>query len=166
VKGTFNERHGWADGRRIRFGVLWVSGVTHDCHVHAYRFRSRTHGAYESDCRSWETTPPGYDILLFRILVRNRADRATTVRLRNFTLVSRDGRSFGPVNVRSEAEFPPSFLNETMLLPPRAQFVGWLTFDGRVQGMVPAALSYIDDRQTLTQVFRGRHIVVPPGTRV
>jgi hypothetical protein len=33
-------------------------------------------------------------------------------------------------------------------------------FDGRVQGMVPESISYIDAGQTLKQEFLGKHSVV------
>jgi phage terminase large subunit-like protein len=64
------------------------------------------------------------------------------------------------VNVRSDADQPASFLNETQKLPPDASWRGWVTFDGRVTGMVPASLDYIDGKQTLRQTFEGMHSVV------
>src|SRR6187200_2812607 len=67
-------------------------------------------GAFESDCGSWEAS--GTDIFLFEVGFKNTTNHALTLVLRNLVLHSRDGRSFAPVNVRSQAKFPTSFLNE------------------------------------------------------
>jgi len=40
------------------------------------------------------------------------------------------------VNVRSQAKFPTSFLNEKQKPPPGGKWTGWVTFDGRVTEMV------------------------------
>ena len=76
--------------------------------------------------------------------------------LRNFVLTARDTRTFGPVNIRSKAEFPPNFLPETGTLPPKSNRAGWLTFDGRLERLIPSRLSYVVGRQTLTIVFAGK----------
>jgi hypothetical protein len=74
-------------------------------------------------------------------------------------VAARDTRTFGSVNVGSKAEFPPNFLPENTKIPPRSNLVGYLTFDGRVQGLVPAQLNYVYRRQTLSVVFDGKHEV-------
>jgi hypothetical protein len=80
-----------------------------------------------------------------------------SLNLRNFVLTARDGRTFGPVDARSQAQYPPNFLPETGKVPPRSNLYGWLTFDGRVRGFVAGRLSYLDGTQTLTVVFDGKH---------
>jgi hypothetical protein len=60
------------------------------------------------------------------------------------------------VNVRNHADAPPDFLPETGKLPPHSRVIGYLTFDGRVTGVTPGRLSYIDGDQTLTIVFDGK----------
>lgn len=67
------------------------------------------------------------------------------------------------MSVRSEAKFPTSFPPETQKLPPKTKWYGYVTFDGRVRNLIPASISYIDGKQTLTQTFEGRHHVVPAG---
>jgi hypothetical protein len=47
---------------------------------------------------------------------------------------------------------------EKMALPPGASASGWLTFDGRLN-FVPWKLSYVDGKQVLTIVFKGKHKV-------
>jgi hypothetical protein len=147
----------WAKGERLLFYAYPFRLPDSDCEVHVYSAGGRTRGAMRSGCSSWERT--GYDVLVFRVVLRNVDDRATSFNLRNFVLSARDGRSFGPVNVRSEAETPPNFLPETARIPPRSNLLGYLTFDGRAPGLVPARLSYVDGRQTLTVVFDGRHSI-------
>src|SRR5918994_148174 len=63
-------------------------------------------------------------------------------------LTARDGRTFGPVNVRSHAEYPPNFLPERSKIPPRSEVSGWFTFDGARNRHGPWPPSYIDGRQT------------------
>ena len=77
---------------------------------------TKPRGAFESDCGSWEAS--GADIFLFEVGFKNTTNHALTLVLRNLVLHSRDGRSFAPVNVRSQAKFPTSFLNEKQKLPP------------------------------------------------
>ena len=155
VTGVFNEESP-SRGDRVLFGVIWSDPPQHPrsgCTLHTYTYRDKLHGAFESDCQDWESS--GYDILLFHVGVRNTSKQALTINLRNFVLQSRDERTFGPVNVRSQADFPTSFLPETLKLPPKATWRGYVTFDGRVEGLVPASISYIDGKQTLKQEFRG-----------
>jgi hypothetical protein len=147
----------WAKGKRLLFFVYPLRPADSDCEVHAYTVGGKTTGAMRSGCTSWERS--GYDVLIFRVALRNVDDRAASFNLRNFVLVARDGRTFGPVNVRLEADTPPNFLPETAKIPPRSNLLGYLTFDGRATGLVPARLSYVDGEQTLTVVFDGRHTV-------
>lgn len=157
----FNGRNSWANGERLSFAAFWLDYPDDDCRVHTFTHQGKTRGGFASDCADWEDD--GFDVLFFSVSLRNTSDRAIIIRLRDFVLVSRDGRSFGPVNIRDEAKLPTSFLTETHPLPPGARWRGALAFDGRVEGLIPEALSYIDGRQTLTQVFLGKHGVVFPG---
>lgn len=163
VSSAFNEtgpfETSWTQGSRLAFADFFVGYPENDCAVHTYTYKGKTHGAFKSDCASWESS--GYDILLFYVGFKNRSHEVVTLNLRNFVLSARDGRTFGAVNVRSQADFPTSFLPETQKLPPKATWYGWVTFDGRVVGLAPASISYIDGKQTLTQTFEGGHHVVP-----
>lgn len=101
----------WAEGERVLLGIVDLGVADHGCAVHSYRVRGATHEAYETDCPSWEKD--GYDIILFQVTLRNATKTAIPFNLRNFVLTARDGRTFGPVNVRSKAEFPPNFTYAT-----------------------------------------------------
>lgn len=156
VEQTFHEQ-AWLKGER-----LWMASgdfplADEDCAVHAFTENEVTLGAYQTDCQSWQTD--GYDIIIFSVALRNPTTRALTFNLRNFVLTARDSRTFGPVNVRARAEFPPNFLPETGKLPPKSNLVEYLTFDGRVTGLVPARLTYLDGQQTLTIEFEGHHSI-------
>lgn len=130
-----------------------------DCRLHAFTTGKRTRGAYETDCRSWETTGDGYELLIFYVVLKNRTDRAIRFSLRDFLLVARRNRaSYPPVNVRSQAAQPPNYLPETAIIAPRSNLVGFLTFDGRAT-IVPARISYVSRDQVLTVRFSGRHTV-------
>ena len=161
VTNVFNKSDSWTEGSRLAFRDFWMHYPDGDCAVHTYTLKGKTRGAFESDCASWENSGQGYDILIFYVGFRNRSQEVVTLILRNFVLVARDGRTFGPVNVRSEAKFPTSFLPETQKLPPKTKWYGYVTFDGRVRALIPASISYIDGKQTLTQTFEGRHHAVP-----
>ncbi|MEX2203819.1 MAG: hypothetical protein WD965_07000 [Actinomycetota bacterium] len=154
VEQTFHQQE-WLKGERLWLTVVDFPREVSGCTVHAYTVEQETLGAYESDCQSWESD--GYDVLLFYVGLRNPTNRPVRFNLRNFVVTARDSRTFGPVNVRSQAEFPPNFLPETGKLPPKSNLVGYLTFDGRVTGMVPERLSYLDGQQTLSIVFEGNH---------
>lgn len=152
----------WARGESLWLGVGDIPRVDGDCFVHSFTVGGRTRGAYQSDCRSWETTDGGYDIVLFYVALKNPTGRPINFNLRNFLLVSRQNRaSYPPVNVRSEAEHPPLFLPEIGIIAPRSNLVGYLTFDGRAE-IVPQRLSYIAAHQVLTMRFDGRHTVRIP----
>jgi len=156
VEGSFHDQE-WLKGDGL---WIWVSpfGLRDPgCVVHAFAKGHGTLGAYLSGCLSWERD--GYDILMFYVALRNPTRRSVSFSLRNFILTARDRRTFGSVNVRSEAEFPPHFLPEKAKIPPRSNLVGWLTFDGRVRGLVAAELNYVNGPQTLTVVFEGQHTV-------
>lgn len=150
VRVPFNDRHGMARGRRLALAVYWQEDDD-DCVLHSYEFEGRTAGAYRTDCASWDK-----DLIIFLVGLKNTTSRPVTVKLGNFVLVARDGRTFPPIGVRSEAEFPANFLSERHRLPPGKGVYGYLTFDGNVERLTPGAISYIDGRQTLTQVFKGR----------
>lgn len=156
IKSTFQGQD-WLKGERLWLSVVDFDLNAAECSVHVYKVRNKMRGAFQSDCSSWERD--GYDILLFYVALRNPARRPFKFNLRNFVLTARDTRTFGPVNVRSEAEFPPSFLPETGTLPPRSNLVGYLTFDGRVTSMVPARISYVNGQQTLVVLFEGKHSI-------
>lgn len=153
ISGSFNAgtKASGSEGRRVTFWSEWTTNEG-GCQNHAYTEHRKTHTAFFSDCSSWE---PEYDVLLFRVGFRNTSDRVVTLNLHNLVLQSRDGRSFGTVDVRSHAEFPPFFLSGSQKLTPKSTWHGWVAFDGRVTGMVPASMSYIDGKQTLRQVFEG-----------
>jgi hypothetical protein len=162
VEASFNGRGETTIGERLIFGVYWLKFPTSRCRIHTFKaLGDKPRGAFESNCSDWEAS--GKDILLFEVGLKNTSSHAVTLGLQNLVLQSRDGRSFAPVNVRSEAKFPTGFLNETQKLPPGAKWVGWVTFDGRVTGMVPSSLNYIDGKQTLRQTFDGKHAVVLPS---
>jgi hypothetical protein len=145
----------WAKGERVWLGVADLGLHVKGCVVHTYRLRGKTYGAYETGCSSWEND--GYDIILFHVDLWNKTRRAISFNLRDFVLTARDDRTFGPVNVRSKAEFPPNFLPENGKLLPRTRLSGYLTFDGRVTGLVAAGLSYVDGKQTISIEFDGKH---------
>lgn len=147
----------WVEGSRIWLVMIDVKHSS-ECLNHVYRQAGKSLEAFTSDCQSWERD--GHDILIFFAALWNNTAHPLTYNLRNFVLVSRDGRTFGPVNIRSKAKTPPNFLPETGRLPPHQRVSGYLTFDGRVTEMVPARLSYIAGQQTLTVVFSGRHLVI------
>lgn len=151
---------GWSKGLRLWFGVGHLKNQSDsDCTIHTYTVKGKTHAAYETDCASWQNTGSGYDIILFYVVLHNPNNRAASFNLRNFVLTARDGRTFGPVNVRSHAEYPPNFLPETGKVPPKSRLSGWLTFDGRVMVYAAGRLSYVDATagQTLTVIFDGKH---------
>jgi hypothetical protein len=149
----------WARGESLWLGVGDFPLEDADCVVHAFTVGSRTRGAYRTDCRSWETTNGGYDIVIFHVAIRNRSDEVVRFNLRDFLLVSRQNNaSYPPVNVRAEAEHPPAFLPERGIIAPRSNLVGFLTFDGRVS-IVPARISYVSRDQVLTIRFDGQHTV-------
>jgi hypothetical protein len=155
VTGDFAGQE-WVEGESIALGVSDRQSSDGDCRVHAYVVDGRSRGAFYSDCDTWAND--GYDLLFFSVVVRNRTDQPINFNLRNFVLKARDTRTFGPVNVRSKAKFPGNFLPEKGRVPPRSNIGGFLTFDGRVTGLVPASLSYIHRGQTITVVFEGRHV--------
>jgi hypothetical protein len=78
------------------------------CTTHGFANHGKTHAAYKTDCVSWEND--GYDIIFFYASLRNPGEHAASFNLRNLVLTARDGRTFGPVNVRSHALYPPDFL--------------------------------------------------------
>jgi hypothetical protein len=153
VRNVFNKKDSWSKGARLSFAGFWVPYPNKNCKVHTYALAGKTRGAFLSDCASWE---PDYDILLFEVGFEN----TVTIVLRHLVLTDRYGNTYAPVNVRSHATYPPYFLNETQKLPPGGKWSGWVTFDGRVVSLVPAKLSYIDNHQTLVQVFAGKPNVV------
>lgn len=161
VVSSFNAPNGWSIGDRIRFAVFWEPFPVTRCSSHTFEWHGHTRAAYYSDCRDWEAE--GDDVLFFNVALKNRTNEAIAFNLRDFILISRDGRSFGPINVRSKAKHPPKFLPELGIIPPHGKLVGLLTFDGRVQSMVAERVSYVDDDQTLTQVIHGSHHIVEPG---
>jgi hypothetical protein len=148
---------GWSRGDRLWFGVGKLKAPDNGCTIHTYTVDGKTHGAYETDCPSWENTGSGYDIILFYVGLHDPTDQAASFDLGNFVLTARDGRTFPPVNVRSHAQYPPNFLPETGKVPPKSNLFGWLTFDGRLTGFVAGRLSYVEPKQTLTVVFDGKH---------
>lgn len=145
----------WAEGERVWLGVADLGRGDPGCVLHTYRSHGKVRSGYESNCSSWEDD--GYDIVLFHVTLWNSTRRAIPFSVRDFALTARDGRTFGPVNVRAKAEFPPNFLPEKGKLLPRSKLVGYLTFDGRVTGMVAARISYVDGRQTISIDFEGKH---------
>ena len=148
----------WAQGESLWLGVGDLPLEDADCVVHAFTVGGRARGAYQTDCRSWETTNGGYDIVIFHVAISNRSDTAVHFNLRDFLLVSRENSaSYPPVNVRAEAEHPPLFLPERGIIAPRSNLVGF-TFDGRAT-IVPARISYVSRDQVLTIRFDGRHTV-------
>lgn len=163
VSGSFNTITA-STGTRLKFSVSWVRYPDDECTVHSFAvgegFLGEPQGGFVSDCRSWEAG--GYDIMMFKIDLKNRSREVVTLNLRNFVLIPRDGRSFSPVNVRAKAKLPTSFLPERQKLPPGANWSGYIAFDGRVRGLVPKSLDYIDGPQMLRQTFDGKHGVVPP----
>jgi hypothetical protein len=150
----------WSKGERLWFAGIWFPNHDRECRMHTFTYRGRTHGAFQSDCASWEGN--GYDILIFDVALRNATAKPVRFNLRHFVLVTRDDRSFGPVNVRAQATFPPNFLPERTLIAPHTMLQGYVTFDGRVVGVVPGSMNYIDGQQTLTQTFQGHHAVTFP----
>lgn len=161
VKSLFNKNHAPSKGERLSFSAFFIDYPSDQCNVHTYAYAGTTQGAFMSDCRDWASS--GKDILLFDVGFENTSKKPATLVLRNLVLTDRNGRTYAPVNVRSEADYPPYFLNESQRLPPGGKWSGWVTFDGRVLSLVPASLSYIDGSQTLVQVFAGKHAVVPPS---
>jgi hypothetical protein len=141
--------------RGERLSLIVIPVTKGECQLHLYKPRgAKPIGAFDSDCASWENS--GVDILLFNVSLSNHTDRALSFSRRDFVLASRDGRTFGPVDVRSQATQPPNFLPDTGKILPQSSVRGWLTFDGRVTGLVPDSLSYVDGDQTLTLVFDGK----------
>ena len=69
-------------------------------------------------------------------------------------MVTHDGESQSPVNVRSDAETPEAFLSPIVVIPPNLSAKGFIAFDGRI-AFFPVRLSYIDQRQTLSVACRG-----------
>jgi hypothetical protein len=155
---TLFSKQDWTMGRKSDLFVADFPLSDDRCRVHTFTVRGKTLGAFQSDCTDWASS--GYDILIFYVAIRNAEAHAATFNLRNFVLVSRDGRTFGSVDVRAKADHPPNFLPEALKVPPKTNVVGYLTFDGRGTGLVPARLSYVDGRQTLTVVFDGKPSVV------
>jgi hypothetical protein len=157
VSQPFNKL-GPVEGAHLSLGVYWLPTPNSLCFTHTYSSQGHTHAAFYSDCSNWQV---GYDILFFYVGIRNETHSAHTYRLDNFILSSRDGRSSEPINVRSQANRPPDLLPQQAKIPPKGALRGWLTFDGRVQGLVPSRLSYVDGKQTLTETFEGGYHVVP-----
>jgi hypothetical protein len=156
LTGKFSDRGWQATGERLRLYVGQESRG--DCQIHLYKPKgTKALRAFLSDCSSWENS--GTDILIFFVGIGNTSNRALSFDLRNFVLASRDGRTFGPVNVRSQATQPPDFLPETGKILPHSYISGNLTFDGRVTGLVPDSLNYVDGNQTLTVVLDGKPLV-------
>jgi hypothetical protein len=155
IRGYFDEERGGSRGTRLMFASVWFDPTTvpTGCILHTDTYRGETHGAFMSDCQSWEST--GHDVLIFLVLFGNRSRRPITVELGNVVLQSLDGRTFGPVDVRSDADVPDRFLPETLRLPSGDRWYGYVTFDGEVTDMVPASINYIDGKEMLRQVFRG-----------
>ena len=120
----------------MKFAAGYLDFPDDRCRVHTFTWNGKEKGAYDSDCSDWESS--GKDILIFLVGFENTSDKAVTLVYRNLVLESRDSRTFGPVNVRSDADFPPNFMNERQKLPPGGEWSGYVTFDGRVAGMVPA----------------------------
>ncbi|HEX5951519.1 MAG TPA: hypothetical protein VFZ96_11020 [Actinomycetota bacterium] len=163
VSATFNGRESTI-GRRLEFAVIWLDHPSDDCVVHTFTYEGKTRGGAASDCASWENTGSGYDLLLFRVGFKNRSGEPVTLTLRDFVLTARDGRRFGPIDVRADAESPTSFLPETEDLAPNDTWYGYVAFDARQTGdLVPGSLNYVDGNQTLRQTFEGEHDLVPPS---
>lgn len=95
---------------------------------------------------------------MFHVALKNLTSHVQTFNLRNFVLTSREGSTYGPVNIRSVSGVAAAnYIPESGKLPARSRVDGWLTFDARTGGSPPVAskLSYIDGDQTLTVVFDG-----------
>lgn len=117
-------------------------------------------GAFLSGCPFLEQQ--GYKIILFDVILRNRTNLPVLFNLRNFVLTARDGRTYGPVNIRSVSNVAAAnYIPERGKLPPKAKVTGYVTFDARTGGPPPIAarISYIDGTQTLSVVFEGKHTI-------
>ena len=115
--GDFHDQD-WVRGERIALAVGDLPLNDSDCLVHGFRDGAKVRGAFRSDCGTWEDADTGLDVLIFFVALRNDTRRAVNYSIRDFVMTARDRRTFGPVNVRSEAETPPNFLQETGTIPP------------------------------------------------
>lgn len=143
--------------------TLGVGDVSrrYSCHLHAFVLPGMDpRGAYLTTCGF--LSERGHEVLLLYAFLRNATGQAIRFDLHDFVLTSRDGSTFGPVNIRSVGGVAAAnYIPENGNLPPHAKVDGWLTFDARTGGdlLIPDSLSYVDRGQTLTIVFEGKHNV-------
>lgn len=145
-------------GQRVRLGVFDINPArVHEagpCRLHSFDGND----AYVTDCSNIEQNVEK-DLIFVAVSLRNTRNRPFRFDIENFLLIGRDGRTFDPVDVRSDFDYAPFLLPRAGLIPPGKDRTGWLAFDGRVEDFVAEALSYIDGQQTLTVAFQGRHTV-------
>jgi hypothetical protein len=143
---------GRVEGRRITLQVARL-GEYSQCREGEFRSPSgRYEVAYAFECSN--VAGSVYEPYLLYVRLTNHAETVVRVSLRLFVVVTRDGDSQSPVNVRSDAENPEAFLSPIVVIPPNASAKGFIAFDGRL-AFFPIRLSYVDQRQTLTVAFRG-----------
>ena len=94
-------------------------------------------------------------LIFVSVGIRNLGQQAAEFDTEHFIFVDREGRSFDPVDVRSDFNYAPWLLPRSGLIPPGKWRVGWLTFDGRVGAFVAQSLDYVDHAETLRVVFDG-----------
>ena len=99
-------------------------------------------------------------MLLVNVVLRNITDEPVKFNLRDFFMTDRNGKTYGPVNIRSvKGVAAANYIPEDGNLPPGAKVAGYLTFDARTGGAppVPSRVGYIDGKQSLVVVFKGKH---------
>jgi hypothetical protein len=156
VTGTFGNRRPVV-GRRFS---LIVPGQEKDfgCVLHSFALPGhKAKGAYLTECPF--LLNEGYKVILIGVGLRNATSSPATYDLRNFVMVARNGGTYGAVNIRSvPGVAAANFIPEHGKLPARGRVQGYVTFDARTGGrpQVPAHLSYLDGKQELTVIFRGK----------
>lgn len=135
------------------FTVDAIRSHARGCRKYAYTYHSETRAAFYSNCAAWGRF--GRDFVFFYVIFNSVTRDPVPFNLRNFVLVTRDGRSIAPIDVRRIGARPPIYLPQRTSVAPFTTLSGYLIFDGRGLGGVPHMISYRDADQTLSQVFRG-----------
>ena len=155
VTRTFDS-HKPAIGRRF---ALLVPGQekSFGCVLHSLTVPGgKPRGAYLTDCPF--LLGEGYRVLLIAAVLRNATPAPVMYQLRNFVMTSKDGGTYGAVNITSvKGVAAANYIPESGKLPARGKVQGYVTFDARTGGrpQVPSRLSYLDGEQELIILFRG-----------
>jgi hypothetical protein len=157
VTRTFDS-HRPAVGRQFALSVPGQE-KSFGCVLHSFTaLGGKPRGAYLTGCPF--LVSEGYEVLLIAAVLRNATSAPITYKLGNFVMTSKSGGTYGAVSIRSvRGVAAANYIPEGGKLPAGGRVQGYVTFDARTGGkpQVPSRVSYLDGRQELTILFRGKH---------